>query len=229
MKILAVDDEIIALDGLVRSIQEADSNAKVYSYRFADEAIKFLETKLNQDTVELAKGFDGVCIFVNDTANAQIIDKLHELGVKFIALRCAGFNNVDMQHAFGKIHVFRVPAYSPYAVAEHAMALLLTSIRRIHKAYIRTKDVNFSLNGLTGFDLHGKTVGVIGTGKIGKVFVNLCTGFGMHVLAHDKFPDEKLGVSYVPLEEIFEKSDVISLHCPLTDETAHIINEKSET
>ena len=189
--------------------------------------IKFLETKLNQDTVALAKGFDGVCIFVNDTANAQIIDKLHELGVKFIALRCAGFNNVDMQHAFGKIHVFRVPAYSPYAVAEHAMALLLTSIRRIHKAYIRTKDFNFSLNGLTGFDLHGKTVGVIGTGKIGKVFVDICKGFGMHVIAYDKFPDEKSNISYVSLGELFEKSDVISLHCPLTEETAHIINEKS--
>jgi D-lactate dehydrogenase len=132
-----------------------------------------------------------------------------------------------MKHAFGKIHVLRVPAYSPYAVAEHAMALLLTSIRRIHKAYIRTKDFNFSLSGLTGFDLHGKTVGVVGTGKIGKVFVNICKGFGMHVLAHDKYPDESLGVTYVPLHELFEKSDVISLHCPLTDETAHMIDKSS--
>jgi len=188
---------------------------------------KFFETKLTEDTAELANGYDGVCIFVNDTASAPVIDKLYALGVKFIALRCAGFNNVDMKHAFGKIHVLRVPAYSPYAVAEHAMALLLTSIRRIHKAYIRTKDFNFSLSGLTGFDLHGKTVGVVGTGKIGKVFINICKGFGMNVLAHDKYPDESLGVSYVPLHELFEKSDVISLHCPLTDETAHMIDKSS--
>lgn len=149
---------------------------------------KFFETKLNEDTVELAHGFDGVCAFVNDTVNAGVIDKLNEMGVNVLALRCAGFNNVDMRHAFGKLHVLRVPAYSPYAVAEHAMALLLTSIRRIHKAYIRSRDFNFSLSGLTGFDLHGKTVGIIGTGKIGRVFVDICRGFGMKVLAYDKFP-----------------------------------------
>ena len=189
--------------------------------------IKFFETKLTEDTAELAKGFDGVCIFVNDTASAPVIDKLHALGVKFIALRCAGFNNVDIKHAFQKIHVFRVPAYSPYAVAEHAMALLLTSIRRIHKAYIRTKDFNFSLSGFTGFDLHGKTVGVIGTGKIGKVFIGICKGFGMRVLAYDKYPDKNLGVDYVPLNQLFEESDVISLHCPLTEETQHLINSES--
>ena len=142
---------------------------------------KFFETKLNEDTVDLARGYDGVCVFVNDTVNAAVIDELYRLGIRVIALRCAGFNNVDVRHAFGKIHVFRVPAYSPYAVAEHAMAMLLTSIRRIHKAYIRTKDFNFSLNGLTGFDLHGKTVGVVGTGKIGRVFIDICRGFGMHV------------------------------------------------
>lgn len=188
---------------------------------------KFFETKLTEDTAELAKGFDGVCIFVNDTANAAVIDKLYDIGIRFIALRCAGFNNVDVKHAFGKIHVFRVPAYSPYAVAEHAMALLLTSIRRIHKAYIRTRDFNFSLNGMTGFDLHGKTVGIIGTGKIGKVFAHICQGFGMHVLAYDKYPDQTLGAEYVPLEELFHRSDVISLHCPLTEETAHMINEQT--
>ncbi len=190
---------------------------------------KFFETKLNEDTVELAHGFDGVCAFVNDTVNAEVIDKLTEMGVNVLALRCAGFNNVDMKHAFGRIHVLRVPAYSPYAVAEHTMALLLTSIRRIHKAYIRSRDFNFSLSGLTGFDLHGKTVGVIGTGRIGRVFIDICCGFGMKVLAYDKFPAEGLDngdtVRYTDLDELFAKSDIISLHCPLMSDTYHIIDE----
>ncbi len=190
---------------------------------------KYFETKLNEDTVDLAHGFDGICAFVNDTVNAKVIDKLCDMGIKAVALRCAGFNNVDMKHAFGKIHVLRVPAYSPYAVAEHTMALLLTSIRRIHKAYIRTKDFNFSLSNLTGFDLHGKTVGVIGTGRIGRVFIDICRGFGMKVLACDKFPANGLDngdtVKYVELEELFQKSDIISLHCPLTEDTHHIIDE----
>lgn len=194
-----------------------------------DITFKYFETKLNEDTVELAHGFDGVCVFVNDTVNAAVIDRLQQMGVKVIALRCAGFNNVDMKHAFGKIHVLRVPAYSPYAVAEHTMALLLTSIRRIHKAYIRSRDFNFSLNGLTGFDLHGKTVGVIGTGRIGRVFIDICRGFGMKVLAFDKFPVEEIcdgdRVRYAALDELFAKSDIISLHCPLTDDTHHIINK----
>ena len=188
---------------------------------------KFFETKLNEDTVGLAKGFDVVCVFVNDTVNKAVIDKLCEFGIKTVALRCAGFNNVDMKYAFGKIHVLRVPAYSPYAVAEHAMALLLTSIRRIHKAYIRTKDFNFSLSGMTGFDLHGKTVGVIGTGRIGRVFMDICRGFGMNILAYDKFPADDPSINYVSLDELFEKSDIISLHCPLTEETHHIINKSS--
>lgn len=185
--------------------------------------LKFYETKLTIDTAGLAKGYDGVCVFVNDVLDAPVIDKLYELGIKVIALRCAGYNNVDLAHCFGKIHVLRVPAYSPYAVAEHTMALLLTSVRRIHKAYIRTKDFNFSLNGLTGFDLHGKTVGVIGTGKIGKVFIDICKGFGMNVLAYDKFPSAE-GVKYVSLDELFARSDIISLHCPLTAETEHLID-----
>ena len=192
---------------------------------------KYFETKLNEDTVELAHGFDGVCVFVNDTVNAAVIDRLCELGVRTVALRCAGFNNVDMKHAFGRIHVLRVPAYSPYAVAEHTMAMLLTSIRRIHKAYIRTRDFNFSLAWMTGFDLHGKTVGVIGTGRIGRVFIDICRGFGMRVLAYDKFPvaglDNGDTVRYVSLDELFENSDIISLHCPLTEDTYHIIDEKS--
>ncbi len=188
---------------------------------------KFFETKLNEDTAGLASGCDGVCVFVNDTVNASVIDRLHELGIKIIALRCAGYNNVDVKHAFGKIHVVHVPAYSPYAVAEHAIAMLLTSIRRIHKAYIRTKDHNFSLSGLTGFDLHGKTVGVIGTGRIGRVFVDICKGFGMNVIAYDKFPAQDADINYVALDELFEKSDIISLHCPLTEETRHMIDAEA--
>jgi D-lactate dehydrogenase len=192
-----------------------------------DMQFRFLETKLNEDTVDLARGCDAVCVFVNDTVNAAVIEKLYEYGVKLIALRSAGYNNVDVQAAFGKIHVVHVPAYSPYAVAEHAIALLLTSVRRIHKAYNRTREFNFSLNGLTGFDLHGKTVGVIGTGKIGKIFVDICKGFGMKVIAYDKYPSVDSGIDYVPLQELFERSDIISLHCPLTDESRHMINEES--
>jgi Lactate dehydrogenase and related dehydrogenases len=177
--------------------------------------------------VELAKGCDAVCVFVNDTVNAAVIDKLHEYGIKMISLRCAGYNNVDVRHAFGKIHVAHVPAYSPYAVAEHAAALLLTSVRRIHKAYNRTRDFNFSLNGLTGFDLYGKTIGIIGTGKIGRIFTDICRGFGMKVIAYDAYPAADSGISYVSLDELFKKSDIISLHCPLTDETRHMISTDS--
>ena len=196
-----------------------------------DISFKYYETKLNEDTVGLANGSDGVCVFVNDTVNAAVIDKLTEMGIKIVALRCAGFNNVDMKHAYGKIHVFRVPAYSPYAVAEHAIALLLTSIRRIHKAYIRSRDFNFSLSGLTGFDLHGKTVGVIGTGKIGRVFVDICRGFGMKVLAYDIFPAKEFDngdtVRYVNMDELLANSDIISLHCPLTEDTYHLIDKNA--
>lgn len=187
-------------------------------------SFRFLETKLNEDTVELARDCQGVCVFVNDTVSAPIIERLYELGVRLIALRSAGYNNVDLSAAFGKIHVVHVPAYSPYAVAEHAMALLLTSVRRIHKAYNRTREFNFSLSGLTGFDLHGKTVGVIGTGKIGRIFVDICRGFGMKVLAYDAFPAKDSGIEYVSLEELFESSHIISLHCPLTEDTRHMIN-----
>ncbi len=189
--------------------------------------IKYYEPNLNRDTVSLANGFDAVCVFVNDTVDAVVVDRLYEMGVKAIVLRCAGFNNVDIKACEGKLRVFRVPAYSPHAVAEHAMALLLTINRRTHKAYIRTRDFNFSLQGLAGFDLYGKTVGVIGTGKIGRVFADICKGFGMTVLAYDKFPAVGSGLNYVELPELFEKSDIISLHCPLTEETRHIINAES--
>ncbi len=196
-----------------------------------DIKIKYFETKLTEDTASLAQGYDAVCVFVNDNVNSVVIDKLVEYGVGIVALRCAGFNNVDLKYAYDKVHVLRVPAYSPYAVAEHAMAMLMTSIRRIHKAYIRTRDFNFSLSGMTGFDLHGKTVGVVGTGRIGRVFIDICRGFGMKVLAYDKYPYAGLAdgenIRYVELDELFEKSDIISLHCPLTEDTYHIIDEES--
>lgn len=192
-------------------------------YKKEDVKIRFYETKLDENTVSLAQGADVVCVFVNDTVNAAVIDKLVDAGVKLIALRCAGFNNVDISYCYGKIHVVHVPAYSPYAVAEHTMAMLLTSIRRIHKAYNRTREFNFSLSGLTGFDLHGKTVGVIGTGRIGRVFIDICKGFGMNVLAYDKYPAKDADLNYVSLDELMQKSDIISLHCPLTAETQHII------
>lgn len=189
--------------------------------------IKFFETKLNEDTVKLAKGYDAVCVFVNDIVNEEVIDALGKYDVKLIALRCAGFNNVDLKAAKDRISVVRVPAYSPYAVAEHTMALILTSVRRIHKAFIRTKSFNFSLNDLAGFDLYQKTIGIIGTGKIGKIFANICNGFGMNVIAYDKYPDPSLNVEYVELSELFKRSDIISLHCPLTESTHHLINENA--
>lgn len=188
---------------------------------------KFYEVRLTKDSVGLAFGCDGVCVFVNDTVDKDVIDSLVRYEVKAIFLRCAGFNNVDLQYCFGKIHVFRVPAYSPYAVAEHAMALLLTSNRRIHKAYNRTREFNFSLEELTGMDLYNKTVGVIGTGKIGRIFIDICRGFKMNVIAYDPFPLKDSDINYVSLDTLFEKSDIISLHCPLTNETRNIINHES--
>ena len=188
--------------------------------------INYFETKLSARTAKLAEGSDAVCAFVNDDVSAPTIDALNKLRIKIIAMRCAGYNNVDIRYAQDKIPVVRVPAYSPHAVAEHAMALLLTLNRRIHKAFLRTRDFNFSLNGLTGFDLYGKTVGVVGTGKIGSAFIDICRGFGMKVLAYDVFPNLD-GVEYVDMETLLKRSDLISLHCPLTPATRHIINAKS--
>lgn len=186
----------------------------------------FFEEKLSLKTIKLAEGYDGVIVFVNDNINEEVINKLNEMGIKLLLLRSAGYNNVDLYAAKDKIKVYRVPAYSPESVAEYAMALLLTSIRRTHKAYIRSRDFNFSLNGLVGFNLHNKTVGVIGTGKIGKAFINISKGFGMNILAYDKYPDNSLtGVKYVSLEELFKESDIISLHCPLTVENTYMINK----
>lgn len=202
-----------------------DKYNKKYQYD-----ITYFESKLNAETVPLAKGFDVVCIFVNDNANKETLDKLNEYGVKVIALRCAGFNNVDLDN-LGNIKVVRVPQYSPYAVAEHATALLLNINRKIYKSYQRVKKYNFSLDGLLGFDLHGKTVGVIGTGKIGKVFIQIMKGFGTNIIAYDLFKDEKcseeLGFEYVSFDELCKNSDIISLHCPLTPETKYIINKNS--
>ena len=207
--------------------KEYDRQSFMDSNKDEEFEVLYLETRLTEDTCKLADGYDVVCVFVNDDVNSVVIDRLAEMGVKLIALRCAGYNNVDIEHAYGRIHIVRVPAYSPYAVAEHAMALLLTSIRRIHKAYIRTKDFNFSLNGMTGFDLHGKTVGVVGTGKIGRIFIDICRGFGMQVIAYDKFPAKDSGIEYVSLDELWERSDIISFHCPLTDENRHMVNADS--
>ena len=186
---------------------------------------KFYETKLTPDTAALAKGCDGVCAFVNDDLSKTTLQALLRQNIKLIAMRCAGYNNVDLKFLKGKLPLFHVPAYSPYAIAEHTMAMLLTSIRRIHKAYIRTRDFNFSLNNLIGFDLHGKTVGIIGTGRIGSCFAHICNGFGMRVLAYDKYPKEQAPFSYVPLDTLLAESDIVSLHCPLNRETYHMIDE----
>lgn len=187
--------------------------------------IHYFEGKLTEDTVSLTKGYEVVCAFVNDDINEEVVKQMASNGVGLLAMRCAGYSNVDIQTAYGKIKIARVPAYSPYAVAEFAMGLLLTLNRKLHKAYNRTREYNFNINGLTGMDMYGKTVGVIGTGKIGQVFVNICKGFGMRVLAYDIFPNESLGYEYVDLDTLFRESDVISLHCPLTEQTYHIIDE----
>lgn len=191
--------------------------------------LRFFESRLNLETVSLAKGYPVVCAFVNDTLDRPVLEALAANGTKLIALRCAGFNHVDVAaaEALG-LAVARVPAYSPYAVAEHAAALLLCLNRKIHRAYARVREGNFALAGLVGFDLHGKTVGVIGTGKIGAVFARIMTGFGCRVLAHDPYPDaaltESIGLRYVDLPTLLAEADVVSLHTPLTRETTHMID-----
>lgn len=208
-------------------------DAKPYDKEWFDKInnnkyeIHYYESRLRPESARLAEGCTAVCAFVNDVINAKTIDTLVELGVKVILMRCAGFNNIALSAAKGKLKILRVPAYSPYAVAEHAMGLILALNRKIPRAYIRTRDFNFSLNGLTGFDLHGKTAGIIGTGKIGRVFIDICRGFGMEVIAYDPFPAENSGIQYVSQEELFKRSDIISLHCPLTRETRYIIDEQA--
>lgn len=187
---------------------------------------------LNAKNALLASGADAVCIFVNDTADADTIRQLSELGVRLIALRCAGFNNVDLKAA-GKygIPVVRVPAYSPHAVAEHAVTLMLALNRKVHRAYWRTRDGNFSLHGLMGFDMYGKTAGIVGTGKIARELIRILKGFGMEVVANDLYPDEKYaaraGITYVSLDELYAHADIVSLHCPLTEQTRYMINADS--
>ncbi|MGQ7946677.1 2-hydroxyacid dehydrogenase [Flavobacterium sp. WC2509] len=193
--------------------------------------LEFFETQLNDLTINLIQNTTIVCVFVNDVVNATVIEALAEKQVKIIALRCAGFNNVDLEAAKKHgIRVCRVPAYSPEAVAEHAMAMILTLNRKIHKAYNRVREQNFSLNGLLGFDLHGKTIGIVGTGNIGKAFSKIAKGFGCKILAYDIVVNPEMeadGVRFVTLETIFKESDIISLHCPLNDKTSHIINKNS--
>ncbi len=193
--------------------------------------IRYFKFHLTSDNVVLTNGYDVVVLFVNDTVDNQMITKLSKYGVKLIALRSAGFNNIDLKAAQDKIRGVRVPEYSPYSIAEHTVALMLTLNRKIHRAYFRTRDSNFSLNGLLGFDMHGKTAGIIGTGRIGKALVRILTGFGVKILVYDKFPDNdfaaETGCDYVEIDDLYRRSDIISLNCPLTKETEYMINADS--
>jgi D-lactate dehydrogenase len=213
-------------------------SAKRYDRTYLDAAnaaaghqLKYYEVPLDADSVHLAAGYDAVCIFVNDTADAGVLEQLKAGGTRLVALRCTGFNNVDLVAAARLgLKVVRVTVYSPYSVAEHAVALLLAINRKIHRAYNRTRDSNFALDGLMGFDLHGKTVAVIGTGKIGRVFAKIMVGFGCNVIGFDEYPSEEfvaLGCRYVERPEIARDADIISLHVPLTPETHHVINAAS--
>jgi D-lactate dehydrogenase len=196
--------------------------AKEYGYQ-----IRFIEGRLNEDTLPLAKDCRGACVFVNDKITKKEIDGLAELGVEALLLRSAGYNHVDLKAAKDKLVVMRVPSYSPEAVAEFAAGLLLSLNRKIHRAYVRTREFNMNIQGLMGRDLHGKTAGVIGTGRIGQAMISILKGFGMKILAYDLHPADLPDVTFVELDELFEKSDVISLHCPLTKETQHLINRKT--
>lgn len=199
--------------------------------RATNHDIVFFDTALSQRTANLAEGCEAVCIFVNDKIDKDTINSLSKIGIKGILLRCAGYNNVDIAAAREhNIKVLRVPAYSPQAVAEHALALIMTLNRKTHKAFNRVRENNFSIEHLVGFNLHQKTVGIIGTGLIGQSFANIMTGFGCKLLAYDVYPNEVLkaqGVSYVSLDELFKESDIISLHCPLTPETQYIVNQEN--
>jgi len=193
--------------------------------------IRYFENRLKVETVALVNGSNVVCAFVNDTLSEEVITSLEKLGVELIALRCAGYNNVDLKAAYRNIPVVRVPEYSPYAVAEHAVALVLSLNRKTHKSYYRTRDGNFSINGLMGFDMIGKVAGIIGTGKIGRIAAKILGGFEMDVLAYDPYPNEEWAktnnIKYVELDELYQRADVISLHCPLSHSTYHIINADS--
>ncbi len=213
-------------------------STKPYDRRFLDAAnaaaghrLSYLEAHLSIDTASLAEGADAVCVFVNDEVNGDVLASLASKGVRLVALRAAGFNNVDLEAARHQgITVTRVPAYSPHAVAEHTIALMLTLNRKIHRAYNRVREGNFALEGLLGFDIAGRTAGVVGTGRTGEVVCRILTGFGCTVLAHDPQPNAacaEMGVRYVPLEELLSLSDIVTLHCPLTPATRHLINARS--
>ena len=191
----------------------------------------FLKVRLTEETANLTKGYDVVCGFANDNINKETIDIMVENGIKLLAMRCAGFNNVSLKDIHNRFQVVRVPAYSPHAIAEYTVGLILAVNRKIHKAYVRTREGNFSINGLMGFDLDGKTAGIIGTGKIGQILIKILKGFEMKVIAYDLYPNQKaadeLGFEYVSLDELYAKSDIISLNCPLTKDTQYMINRRS--
>lgn len=193
--------------------------------------MKFLKGKLNEESADLTKGYEIVCAFANDTINKEVIDILAENGVKLLAMRCAGYNNISLKDIQGRFKVVRVPAYSPYSIAEYTMGMILVLNRKIHKAYVRTREGNFSISGLMGFDLNGKTAGIIGAGKIAQILIKILKGFGMRVIAYDPYPNyekaKELGFEFVDLDTLYKESDIISLNCPLTKETQYIINRNS--
>ncbi|WP_462397661.1 2-hydroxyacid dehydrogenase [Fusobacterium sp. THCT1E2] len=193
--------------------------------------IKYLTGKLTEESADLAKGYDIISIFVNDTVDKKVIDILVECGVKLIAMRCAGYNNVSLKDIDGKIKVVRVPAYSPYSIAEYTVGMIMTLNRKIHKAYIRTREGNFSITGLMGYDLHEKTAGIIGAGKIAQILIKILKGFGMKVIAYDPYPNyekaKELGFEFTDLDTLYKEADIISLNCPLTKETRYMINRNS--
>lgn len=222
MKILFYDAKQYDIDSFEAELK---SGGKAY----ADIRADYIAADLTPETAKLAEGYEAVCAFVSSAITAQVLRRLGELGVKLLLMRCAGYNNVDLAEAKRRnITVMRVPRYSPEAVAEHAMALALAVTRRIHKGYIKVRENNFSLTGLMGVDLHGKTAGIIGTGKIGAAMCKICRGFGMDVIAYDVYENPELDfVSYYPLSEVLKESDLISLHCPLTEESYHLINTQT--
>ena len=196
-----------------------------------DIEMKFLKEKLNEETVDLTKGYDVVCAFTNDDINENVVNGMADNGIKLLAMRCAGFNNVDLKSINNRFKVARVPAYSPYAIAEYTVGMILSLNRKIHKAYVRTREGNFSISGLIGFDLHEKTVGIIGAGKIAQILIKILKGFGTKVIAYDPYPNakvaEELGFEFVDLDTLYANSDIISLNCPLTKETKYMINRDS--
>jgi len=211
-------------------------DAKPYDREYFDRLnerfgfrITYFDSKLSPETAHISRGYDAVCVFVNDAIDAEVAGILRDGGVKLVALRCSGYNNVDIAALEPEVQVVRVPAYSPHAVAEYALALMLTLNRKTHRAFYRTRDNNFSLTGLVGFDMHGKTAGIIGTGKIGRITAELLRGFGMRVLAQDLYPNrewaQEQGVEYVDQPTLYRESDIISLHCPLTPENLYMINK----